>query len=456
MKKIFVAAATILISLPAWTMPETGFYRLQKQKLSETKSRKVSTDKRQTPEASIDSHESTDSKAFKPEIATKTIPVKNVEKLVELVLTYNPEIEKHWRLFRAAQFNLSQTQAIEPVLEQFAAFAKQSRQLVPLSKEHPLPGVSALKLEIANLIAAEAREKLNIALLDLAKRTRILAYRQLQLQGKLRLIKQTSRLYTGLHKTSESLYRNGNISLAQLTMIANEGRQLLIEQNRLKSELISNEQEIQALLNAHLKPDLTFLQVPRLNQEQQNIGEPHPEIAATIAAAQRLEKMTLLLQRASFPEFTSISSLQNRGDLSHSMSYQNSNMIKDSSIDFNRVFLYQLRERSKAARARQIFTENRLKAAQITHTASLKLARKNLHIISSQMIPELEKAFAGVKSRYENGKAGFQELIEAERRLLNAAMSRIDAEFATRKLNAEILLDLGKGSIKVGANHERN
>jgi outer membrane protein TolC len=60
------------------------------------------------------------------------------------------------------------------------------------------------------------------------------------------------------------------------------------------------------------------------------------------------------------------------------------------------------------------------------------------------MIPELEKAFESVKSRYESGQAGFQELVETESRLLNFKNLQIDAEFETLKLKADIIFDLGK------------
>lgn len=459
MKKLLLALSFLLLPGFVEALPESSFYRLQLQNLAEIKTEKPR--EIDQPAGILKNDNSAkQSDALYPDkrlakFASGNNKIHNAEELVSLVTLHSPEVERQWRMFRAAQFNLSQTQALEPVIEQFAAFSGQSALLVPLSKEHPFPGITALKLEIADLIAGETREKLNQTLLDLARQARILAYRLIQLQQKLALTQKTIRLYLSLQETSESLYRNGKITLAQLTMIANEARQLKIVENRILSEKIETEQKIYAMLDNKVRPELRLAQANPVRIDQKADGEQHPEIAAEMAAAQRLTKMLQLLQRATFHEFTSLSSLQPQAGFSHPDSYKAGNMYKDSSIDFNRVFIHQLRERARAVQAKQAMLENRLKSDYNSHTASLKLARKNLEIIGNQMIPELEKAFAGVKSRYESGQADFYELIEAERRLLNAGINQIDARFTTRKLSAEILYDLGRGSIKVRHNHDQ-
>lgn len=63
-----------------------------------------------------------------PEIKTdQLIKVDNPEQLVSLVLKHDPEIKQKTALVKAAQFGVSQTLALEPVIRQFSTFLTKAR-----------------------------------------------------------------------------------------------------------------------------------------------------------------------------------------------------------------------------------------------------------------------------------------------------------------------------------------
>jgi len=442
----------VAVSARSQTPTATDFYRLQLQRLQ--RPAPIPTEAVKPQHAMMIVRPDLDRTDIEPKQAATFPEVINTpEQLVELVEKFSPEVEKQQRLLRAARFNLAQTRAIEPVIEQFTRFIGMSPLLVPLGKEHPYPGISALKLEIADLISTEADARMRLTLVKTALKVRILAYQLLQIQKKIALADQNVNLYLNLRGTSDSLYRNGKISLAELTMVANEARKYTMLKNRYEGEREMLLQNVYALLDGRT-PRIQFSGRVMLSDfsgiDRKASLQRHPELAAEHSVVQRLFKMTSMLERMSFPEFTGLSAIPAAETISVSGRTATGNLIKDSNIEFNRVFSLQLRERMRAAQARLREVENRLKAELSGNFAALDQAEKNLRIIRDQMKPELEEAFVGVKSRYENGKAGFQELIEIESRLLAVKNSLIEANFSVYKLHAEILAGLGITSSERG------
>jgi outer membrane protein TolC len=372
--------------------------------------------------------------------------ISSVDELVKEVINLNEEAESRRQKLVAARFNLNQTQAIEPVISQFAGFMQASSALTPMFKEHPFPGVSALKLRIAQFIEDEAEARLQLFLADLARKARLKAFQYNQIQKKIDLTSRTIELYLDLKNTSESLYRNGKISFSQLTMVSVEAQKHITRKNSLLANLAEIKEKLTALLDGHaLKPGRYIKhnnQTLKVNRAK--ITEKHPEIAAENSVLHRNQTMIELIKRASFPEFTTVSSIPGQKLKSIKPSYSIKNHVKDSNIEYSRVFVGQLQAKTQAQNARLNQVRKDLNASLSANKEALKQSERNLNIISSKMIPELEKAFESVKSRYESGQAGFQELVETESRLLNFKNLQIDAEFETLKLKADIIFDLGK------------
>lgn len=449
MKKLTLVLVLLFLAGHSFakSLPTTKFYLDQLKALEAFRPVQPVSDPDLAPRLDFDSRSQPkdDFQTTKPQVFTE---IKTSEEFVGAVLKLSPDVEKQKQMVQAARYNLSQTQALEPLLNQFASFLTMTPTLAPVFKEHPFPGVSAIKLRIAEEISAQAQASFDYFLAKIANKARILAFQIVQFHRKVALISRTIKLYQDLKQTSESLYRNGKVSFAELTMISIEAGRLQTQKNQYLIMLKEMQEKAFSMLNGQ-KPKLSihsfraadFAEVPALSVAD---FKNHPGLIAEEIKVSSLENSIALVRRAAFPEYTSISSLPMKKNMSASINAPSGNPKIDANIDFSRVFVGQL----QARRLAQVSETSSIKESLISdfnaHSEAYRLTRTNLNIIRRQMLPELEKAFSSVKSRYESGQAGFQELVETEKRLLSLKEKLIDSEFETLKAKANMLYDLGK------------
>jgi outer membrane protein TolC len=426
-------------------MPKSDFYNRQLQQLENFRPAAKQYQQKSLPLGTEAFADFLSQASLKPKTTIKVpAQITDVEQLVAITLAVNSKARQQRHLQQTARFHLSQTQALEPLLQQFAGFMQQNPVLSPLTKQFPAPGLTALKLNIARNIALEANAKLQLFLAKLALRTRVLAHELIKNNRQLLLQKQTIVLYKDLLQSSQSLYRNGKVSFAELTMISVELQKLNSDTNLLLARHSSLSQQIYALLDGKQpKLALTSSINLNLNISEQDLAN-HPELKVAQLSLQRNELSKNLIERMALPDFTSISSLPGQKNQSTANSLPAAKAIKDSNIEFSRIFAAQLHTKIGAEKANVRQIKSNLQTELTARRQSFRLIGKNLKIIRQQMIPELEKAFHSVKSGYESGEAGFQELVEAERRLLKLRNQLIESEFAYARLQAQILFALGK------------
>ena len=444
----------VCLSLPGFAdaMPASTFYRQQLNVLKDFKPAKESkstfdsdflklTSKAQVGKDTADAQPSA------------ILAITSPEGFARAALTLAPEVRKQKQMLAAARYNLSQTQALELLLNQFSAFMSQTPALTPLFKEHPLPGVSAIKARIAQSLSDEASVRFDLFLAGMARQSRITAYQIIASRKRLALLDKTIGLYNDLRKTSDTLYRNGKISFAELTMISLEASRLETQKNQYQTMLTEQQEKAFVLLDGK-RPALNFSALPASDfAASGQVGDPrfadHPALQAENIGLDRLEHSIALVQRMTFPEYTSTSRLPMKKSTSAAASAVLPQA--DSRIEFNRIFVEQLKARRQAQAEAVTATRLMLQAQYASNLESFQRNRKSLQIIKSQMLPELEKAFASVKAKYESGQANFQQLVETEKRLLNLKEKLIDSEFATLKARADMLYDIGKIYFKAGS-----
>ena len=459
MKKTLIMMVLACLGLPLFadSMPESAFYRRQLDELRNYKpveankiaqdhdiagfsSKKPTAPKNSATSSELSNNDITD---VRP---AALVAIATPEEFAQAALALAPEVRKQNQMLAAARYNLSQTQALELLLNQFSSFLGQTPALTPFFKEHPFPGVSAIKVKIAESISAEASARFDLFRAGLARLARITAYQIIALRKKLTLLDKTIGLYADLKNTSETLYRNGKISFAELTMISLEDSRLGILKNQYQAMLTEQQEKAFALLDGK-RPALNFsgFSAPDfmpLSAVNDRDFTDHPALVAENIVLSRSENSIALAQRMAFPEYTSSSRLPMKK--AGSASSSSGMPPADSRIEFNRVFVEQLKARSKAQSETITAVSLALQAQYVSDLEFFQRNRKNLQIIRTKMLPELEKAFASVKSKYESGEAGFQQLVETERRLLDLREKLIDSEFATLKARADLLYDFGK------------
>ncbi|MDD2999099.1 MAG: TolC family protein [Candidatus Riflebacteria bacterium] len=452
MKKTSAFLAILCLAMPvhADSRPASAFFSQQLEQLKNfkaTSERGNSFDERvqatpSTPEPSAEQWHAKPAVAQPP----STLSIRTPEDFTRAALTLAPEAEKQKQMLAAARYNLSQTQALELLLNQFSAFMSQTPSLTPLFKEHPFPGVSAIKGRIAQSISAEASARFDHFLAGFARQSRTTAYQIIAARKRLALLDRTIELYADLKKTSDTLYRNGKISFAELTMISLEASRLETQKNQYQTILTEQQEKAFALLGGR-RPALNFGALPApdfisASQISDHRFSEHPALLAENIGLKRLEDSIALVQRMTFPEYTSTSRLPMKKNISTAASAV---MLQaDSRIEFNRTFVEQLKARRQAQAEAVTATRLMLQAQYASDLEAFQRNHKTMQVIRSRMLPELEKAFTSVKSKYESGQANFQQLVETEKRLLNLKEKLIDSEFATLKTRADMLYDLGK------------
>ncbi|MBU1107996.1 MAG: TolC family protein [Candidatus Riflebacteria bacterium] len=459
MRKTTIILALFCLNLPGFAepMPASTFYRQQLDVLKSYKPAKESkstfnsdfpglTNKTQAVPISSEKRSGQISNDTADAQSSALLAIATPEDFARAALTLAPEARKQKQMLVAARYNLSQTQALELLLNQFSAFMSQSPTLTPLFKEHPFPGVSAIKSRIAESIGDEASARLDNFLAGLARQARITAYQIIAARKKLTLLDKTINLYNDLKTTSDSLYRNGKISFPELTMISIEAGRLETQKNQYQTMLKEQQEKALTLLDGK-RPVLNFSgfltsDFATLSWSNNLEFADHPGLSAEKIGLSRLEDSIALVQRMAFPEYTSTAQLPMKKGMSATASAGMPQV--DSKIEFNRVFVEQIKARKQAQSETVTSTRLALQAQYTSDLESFQRNRKNLQIIRAQMLPELEKAFASVKSKYESGQASFQELVETEKRLLNLREKLIDSEFATLKAKADMLYDIGK------------
>jgi hypothetical protein len=442
MKKIYISLFILLISISGYAdeNPQTDFYhkQLDSLKFFKSESQIKALVHRQVTKSTKINMPFTGNKNASIKIPAK---ITHPEQLVQIVIQCNFEAESRRNRYRAARYNLTQTQALEPIIKQFSAFMSESPLMVSLNKEHPQPGVSALKFRIANFIGEEAKQQLNLFLLELAQNSRNKAYELIKTSEKLALTRQTIALYNDLKKSSESLYSDGKASFDELTMVSVEIESLKTLRNKYMIEKNEILESIYALL-ADKRPEINFCSKKSSLESHFKIEsasiEKHPLLLSEKTRLQKIQATIKLIRRAAFPDFTAISALSPGGNSTVP------DVKKHGFIDFNRSFSKQLSSSALAQKARIKQTRANLQARLNSDLTALKITKQSHKIIVARMQPDLKSAFASVKSSYENGQTGFSKLVESERRLLEMQNRLIDSEYEILKLNASILFDLGK------------
>ncbi|EKD82262.1 MAG: hypothetical protein ACD_39C01400G0002 [uncultured bacterium] len=452
MRKTSTFLAILCLAMPvhADSRPTSAFFSQQLEQLKNFKAASESSDsfEKRFQTTLSESEPLPDQWPTEPAVTQPpaALSIRTPEDFTRAALALSPEVRKQKQMLAAARYNLSQTQALELLLNQFSAFMSQTPALTPLFKEHPFPGISAIKARIAQSISDEASARFDHFLAGLARQSRITAYQIIAARKRLALLDRTIGLYTDLKKTSDTLYRNGKISFAELTMISLEASRLETQKNQYQTMLTEQQEKAFALLDGR-RPVLNFSALPASDfAPASQVGDhrfaDHPALLAENIGLNRLEDSIALVQRMTFPEYTSTSRLPMKKSMSTAASAGMPSA--DSRIEFNRTFVEQLKARRQAQTEAVTATRLMLQAQYASDLEAYHRNQKSLQIIRFRMLPELEKAFASVKSMYESGQAGFQLLVETEKRLLSLKEKLIDSEFATLKAKADMLYDLGK------------
>jgi outer membrane protein TolC len=316
----------------------------------------------------------------------------------------------------------------------------------------PWFGKRDLKREIAELEAEGAQGRAMGSWAELSARIKA-AYAQLYyVHRNERLTREILDLMTRLEKIAQVRYAGG-LSAQQDAIRAQ------VEQTGMKAELIALENErrqLQVRMNALLArsadaPLAEPMQLRPLPAAErlgfaalaERVRARNPQLFTEGARIRSAEKSRELAYKNRYPDFTfGVSPIQ----------YQNAVKEWELMLELN-LPLQQATRRAQereseamlsATRTRAAAASNQVLAELAEHLAGIDAARRSEALTASSLLPQADITFRAALAGYENGQIDFATLLDAQRQIRQARLSRIRAEVEAQVRLAEIERLLGE------------
>lgn len=308
----------------------------------------------------------------------------------------------------------------------------------------PFPGKLGLQGELAQAQAAQAGSVHDSLRVGLEANIKIAYARYYQAVAETRILRETLQLASALESLVLKRYGVGLVP-------QQDALQVQIEITALKLDLVENQRrqrDAAAKLNAMLSRDADALltepqYLPRVPehlilatlfvQAKAHSPELNMERLGTVAA----EKSKDLTQLNRYPDFT-LALTDNRPRAGR----ENWDFMVEINIPLQQS-ARRAREREaayrlEAARERVAAAESRLNGMLGETLAGLEAGRDKLRLLRETLLPQARAAREAAQSGYENGRVNFNTLIEAERQILRARLSLLDAEADLSVRHAEL------------------
>jgi outer membrane protein TolC len=321
-----------------------------------------------------------------------------------------------------------------------------------LMQSLPLWGKRELRRDAAAADARQADARSDAAWLELAARIKVTCAEYYRAAGNQRLSNEVLGLLAQLEQLAQSRYAGG------LTGPSDAIRAQL-EQTAVRTELITLEVEkrqLRARLNALLGRDyaaplaepLGLRAVPALTSaDAASLAERararNPQIQAEqsrIAAAQKNRELT---QRNRYPDLTvgvSPSQVGSRITTWGVMVEMNIPLQQASRRGQERDSEAML----SAARSRAESLSQQLLGELAVNLAGLEAAQRMQALVTTQLLPQSELSLQSLHDAYENGKAEFQVLLEAQRGIRKVRQEILKSQVDAQLRLAEIERILGE------------
>ena len=394
------------------------------------------------------------------------IPGASVESLLVLAKARNPEFSAMRHEATAASERVLPAGALmdpklKVELQDITRAGEQGPTFLPsdvgataytLTQELPWTGKRDLKRDMASLDADAAHGRARQTWAELAARIKSLFTQRYLVQVSQRLANENLDLMLQLEKVLQVRYAGGLAAQQDITRIH-------VEHTGMRSELVAlagEWRQTQARLNTLLArpadaplaapgalrplPDTSKLNFAALSERLRNVN---PQFLVATSGVKSAEKARDLAYRSRYPDFTvGVSAMQRQSAIREWGLMVELNLpIRDA------VLKAQERESEAmlaAARARQEAAVNQVLADLSDNLIALESARQTEHLMTYSLMPQADLTWRAALAGYENGKAVFATLLDAQRQIRAARQSQVKAQVDAQMRLAEIERLLGE------------
>lgn len=315
-----------------------------------------------------------------------------------------------------------------------------------LMQSLPLWGKRELKRDAAAADVRQAEARASATWAELAARIKAAYAEYYRAAGNERLTMEVLGLMTRLEQVAQARYAGGLATQA-------DAIRAQLEQTAMRSELImidSEKRQIRARLNALLAresgaplADAQELRaVPTLNTaDASSLAERarsgNPQVQAELARVALAQKSRDLTQRNRYPDLTvglSPSQMGSRITTWGVMFEMNIPLQQESRRGQER----EAEAMVAASRSRAEALQQQLVGDLAVNLAGLEAARRNETLLKTQLLPQSELGLQSALAAYENGKAEFAMLLEAQRQIRKARQEILKTQVEAQMRLAEI------------------
>jgi len=321
-----------------------------------------------------------------------------------------------------------------------------------LMQSLPLWGKRDVKRDAAAADARQAEARTDASWAELAARIKAAYAEYYRAAGNERLAGEVLGLMSRLELVAQSRYAGGLVG-------QQDAIRAQLEQTAMRAELIaldSEKRQIRARLNALLARDGTApLAEPRVlrpvpalaTADAASLAERararNPQIVAELARVTAAQKSRELTQLNRYPDLTvglSPSQVGSRITTWGVMVEMNIPLQQESRRSQER----ESEAMVSAARSRVDVLSQQLLGDLAVNLAGIDSARRTESLLKNQMLPQSELTLQSALSAYENGKAEFAMLLEAQRQIRKARQEILKAQVEAQMRLADIERILGE------------
>jgi cobalt-zinc-cadmium efflux system outer membrane protein len=398
--------------------------------------------------------------------ADDALPGAEVGSLLALAKERNPDIAAMRHEVSAANERVLPAGALmnprfKMELEDITKGGQQDPTLLPsdtgsarytLSQDFPWSGKRDLKREMAtqDIQVAQSREQQTWS--DMAARIKSLFAQRYLVKATQQLVNENLNLMLQLEKVLQVRYATGLAAQQDITRIHVEHTGMRAELAALAGEWRQTQSRLNALLarpwDAPLAPPAALRPLPEpskldFNALSERVRRANPQLAVESARVRSAEKNRDLSFKSRYPDVTvGINAMQRQGSINEWGLMLELNLPLQG--DVWRAQEREAQAMLAAAQARQEAALNQAQADLSDNLSALETARQTEHLMTYSLMPQADLTWRAALAGYENGKADFATLLDAQRQIRQARLGQLKAQVDAQMRLAEIEKLLGE------------
>ena len=315
-----------------------------------------------------------------------------------------------------------------------------------LSQDVPWSGKRDLKREIAALDGRVAQGRVDQTWTDLAARVKTAFAQRWLIQGTQRLVNENLDLMLKLEQVLQVRYAGGLSTQADITRIHVEHTGMRNELVAMAGDWRQAQSRLNALLarptDAPLAPPQALRTLPQPDKlDFTNLSErlrnASPQLGVETTRVKSAEKNRDLAFKNRYPDFTvGINAMQRQGSVKEFGLMVELNLPIQG--DVLRAQEREAQAMLVAAQARQEAATNQALSDLSENLSALEVARQTEHLMTYSLMPQADLTWRAALAGYENGKADFATLLDAQRQIRAARLGQLKAQVDAQLRLAEI------------------